>query len=128
MGIYPSTIDSIRYKVIVSDDAGCSDSAFVNVRIWKTVPSVFVPTAFTPNGDGLNDEIRPIAIGIQKINYFSIYNRWGQLVFTTSVNRRGWDGRIAGRLQNTGVYVWMVSAIDYTGQPIFMKGTVTLIR
>lgn len=128
IGIYPSTLDSIRYKLIVSDEAGCQDSAFILVRIWKTVPNVFVPTAFTPNGDGLNDVVRPIAIGIQKINYFSIYNRWGQLLFTTTVNRHGWDGRIGGRLQNSGVFVWMVSAIDYTGRPIFLKGTVTLIR
>jgi hypothetical protein len=50
------------------------------------------------------------------------------MLFTTTVNRQGWDGRVGGRLQNTGVFVWMVSAIDYTGRPIFLKGTVTLIR
>jgi gliding motility-associated-like protein len=128
IGVYPADIDSIRYTIYVSDDAGCTDSTTKLVRIWKTVPSIFVPTAFTPNGDGLNDVIRPIAVGIQKINYFSIYNRWGQLLFTTTANRHGWDGRVAGRLQNTGVFVWMVSAIDYTGRPVFLKGTVTLIR
>ncbi len=128
IGVYPSGVDSIRYKLIVSDSVGCLDSAFINVKIWKTIPNVFVPTAFTPNGDGLNDVIRPIAIGIQKINYFSIYNRWGQLLFTTTTNRHGWDGRVGGSLQNSGVFVWMVSAIDYTGRPIFLKGTVTLIR
>jgi gliding motility-associated-like protein len=128
IGIYPGDIDSIMYKVIVSDVAGCDDSAFVRVYIWKVIPTVFVPTAFTPNGDGLNDVVRPICVGIQKINYFSIYNRWGQLVFTTTVNKQGWDGRIAGRLQNTGVFVWMVSAVDFLGRPVFLKGTVTLIR
>lgn len=128
VGVYNSSIDSVRYKLIVSDIAGCIDSAFVTVRVFKTNPYIFVPTAFTPNNDGKNDVIRPIAVGIQKINYFSIYNRWGQMVFTTTVNRAGWDGRVGGTLQNSGIFVWMVSAIDYTGKPVFLKGTVALIR
>ena len=128
VGVYNSSIDSVRYKLVVTDQAGCADSAFVTVKVFKTIPYVFVPTAFTPNNDGLNDLIRPIAVGIQKINYFSIYNRWGQLVFTTTINGHGWDGRIGGLEQSTNVYVWMVSAIDYTGRPFFQKGTVTLIR
>jgi gliding motility-associated-like protein len=128
VGVYNGTVDSIRYKLIVSDIAGCSDSAFVTVKIYKVKPTIFVPTAFTPNNDGKNDFIYPISVGIKKINYFSIYNRWGQLVFTTTVDRAGWDGTISGRTQDTGVFVWMVSAIDYTGKAIFLKGTVALIR
>lgn len=128
VGVYNASIDSIRYKVVVRDAIGCPDSAYITVRIFKTVPSVFVPTAFTPNNDGLNDVVRPIAVGIRRINYFSIYNRWGQLVFTTTVNKKGWDGRLNGRLQDSNVFVWMVSAEDYLGNPIFQKGTVTLIR
>jgi gliding motility-associated-like protein len=128
VGVYHSGIDSVRYKLVVNDAAGCTDSAFVNVKVFKTIPYVFVPTAFTPNGDGLNDVVRPIAVGIQKINYFSIFNRWGQLVFKTTINGYGWDGRIKGLVQGTNVFVWMVSAIDYTGKPLFLKGTVTLIR
>jgi gliding motility-associated-like protein len=97
--------------------------------VWKTDPYIFVPTAFTPNNDGKNDVFRPIAVGMSKINYFSVYNRWGQLLFTTKTNAKdGWDGRIDGRLQNTGVFVWMVSAVDYLGKSFFLKGTVTLIR
>ena len=72
--------------------------------------------------------IRPIAVGVEKINFFSIYNRWGELVFTTTANKQGWDGRIGGVLQSSNVYVWMVSAVDYTGKTIFIKGRVTLIR
>jgi gliding motility-associated-like protein len=128
IGTYGAEIDSIRYTLIVSDAAGCSDSAFVKVRVFKTAAYVFVPTAFTPNNDGLNDVIRPIAVGIQKINYFSIYNRWGQLVFTTTTNGHGWDGNIRGTPQGTSTFVWMVSAIDYKGAPIFLKGHTTLIR
>ncbi len=128
IGIYNASIDSVRYKLVVTDIAGCADSAFIKVKIFKTKPYIFVPTAFTPNNDGLNDVVRPIAVGIQKINYFSIYNRWGQLVFTTTADRAGWDGRINGRVQNSGVFVWMVSAVDYLGGAIFLKGTVALIR
>lgn len=128
VGNYDGSFDNIRYKLIVTDQAGCADSAYVAVRIFKTVPSVFVPTGFTPNNDGLNDVVKPIAVGMKQINYFSIYNRWGQLVFTTRINGQGWDGRIKGILQGTAVYVWMVSAEDYTGKAYFQKGTVTLIR
>ncbi|MBL7743336.1 MAG: gliding motility-associated C-terminal domain-containing protein [Chitinophagaceae bacterium] len=128
VGIYGANIDSIRYKVLVFNEAGCFDSAFVKVIVFKTNPYVFVPSAFTPNGDGLNDLIRPIAVGVKKINYFSIYNRWGQLLFKTSVNGHGWDGKIKGVPQSTNVFVWMVSAVDYLDKPIFLKGTVTLIR
>jgi hypothetical protein len=76
----------------------------------------------------LNDVVRPICVGIKEIKFFSVYNRWGQLVFTTTIDRAGWDGRIDGRLQNSGVFVWMVSAVDYQGNKIFLKGTVALIR
>ena len=60
--------------------------------------------------------------------YFRVYNRWGQLVFSTTVNGHGWNGEISGRPQTTNTFVWLVKAIDYTGKPIFQKGTSTLIR
>jgi gliding motility-associated-like protein len=126
--IYDGSIDSIRYRVDVFNAAGCSDSAFITVKIFKTNPSIFVPTGFTPNNDGRNDVIRPIAVGIQRINYFRIFNRWGQMVFTTTTNGQGWDGRINGTLQATNTFVWMVSAVDYLGRPYFQKGVTTLIR
>jgi gliding motility-associated-like protein len=128
VGIYGPEIDTIRYKVIIWNAIGCPDSAYVTVRVFKTFPTIFVPTAFTPNGDGLNDVIRPIAVGIKKINSFNIYNRWGQLVFSTTVNGLGWDGRIAGKPQGSAVFVWTVSAVDYLDRKYNAKGTVTLIR
>jgi gliding motility-associated-like protein len=128
VGIYGADIDSVRYTVLVFNAAGCVDSAHITVKVFKTIPYVFVPTAFTPNGDGLNDFIRPIAVGIKQINYFSIYNRWGQLLFKTSINGHGWDGKIDGVPQGSNVFVWMVSAVDYLDKPLFLKGTVTLIR
>lgn len=118
----------LRYKVTVYNVAGCSDTAGISITVFETMPTVFVPTAFTPNNDGLNDVLRPIAVGMKQIDNFSIFNRWGDLVFSTTINGHGWDGRIAGQNQGTNTYVWLVKAVDYLGKPYFQKGTVTLIR
>ena len=119
---------SMQYKMIAYSDEGCTDSAYLIVKVFKTLPSVFVPSGFTPNNDGKNDLLRPIAVGIKHIDYFNIYNRWGELLFSTQKNGHGWDGMIKGQPQSTGTYVWMVKATDYTGAAYFQKGVVTLIR
>ena len=128
IAVYDAPADSIGYSVIVTDAAGCFDTAYMSVKVFNTDPQVFVPTAFTPNADGRNDVIRPIAVGISHIDYFRIYNRWGQLVFSTTTNGKGWDGNISGRPQGTNTYVWIVHAVDFTGKEFFKKGSVTLIR
>ena len=120
--------DSIRYKVLISDIGGCLDSATLLVKVFKTNPQIFVPTGFTPNGDGLNDVLKPIGVGIDRIEYFRVYNRWGQLIFSTSINGAGWDGKISGKNQTTATFVWLVKAVDFTGKSVFKKGTATLIR
>lgn len=125
---FNSEFENLKYKVIVSNEANCIDSAFVNVRVFTTPPSVFVPDAFTPNGDGKNDVFKPVAAGIAQMDYFRVYNRWGQLVFSTSVNGQGWDGKIKGQDQGSATFVWVVKATDYQGKPFFAKGTVVLIR
>jgi gliding motility-associated-like protein len=119
---------AIRYEVQVYNQAGCYDTASVTVKVFKTLPSVFVPNAFTPDRDGRNDLLKPIAVGMKQIEYFRVYNRWGQLIFTTVDNQRGWDGTFKGKLQTSGVYVWSVKAIDYTGKSYFQKGTAVLVR
>ncbi|RYY89194.1 MAG: T9SS type B sorting domain-containing protein [Chitinophagaceae bacterium] len=128
IAFYDVNPEYIRYIVRVYDSLNCVDSARVTVRIFRTEPSIFVPTAFTPNGDGRNDVVKPIAVGMREIEYFRVYNRWGELVFETSVNGAGWDGRIKGKEQGTNVFVWIVKAVDFTGRPYFGKGTVTLIK
>lgn len=128
VALYDGSIDSIRYKVMVSDEQNCLDSAFVTVKVFKTNPQIFVPTAFTPNADGKNDVFRPIGVGIKNIEYFRIYNRWGQMVFSTTVNGKGWDGKIGGKIQSTNTFVWIVKGIDYLDKPFFRKGSVTLIH
>ena len=125
---YTNGTTQVRYQLIARDLASCADTAYLNVRIFQTAPTVFVPTAFTPNKDGLNDIIKPILAGIKQLRYFRIFNRWGQLVYETSQEGEGWDGRVNGQLQGTHVFVWTVSAVDYMGQTYTSKGLVTLIR
>jgi gliding motility-associated-like protein len=125
---YGEPTTGILYKVLVYNEANCVDSAFIKVKVFQTMPSVFVPNAFTPNRDGKNDLLRPIAVGMARIDYFQIFNRWGQLVFRTSTNEHGWDGTIAGKVQPSGTYVWVVKAVDYTGAPYMQRGTLVLLR
>jgi gliding motility-associated-like protein len=128
VAVYNAPSPGIRYKVYISNEAECLDSAFVTVKVFSTRPMVFVPTAFTPNSDGRNDKLRPIAAGIKDIEYFNVYNRWGQLVFSTRTNGDGWDGTIHGQPQQTGTFIWVIKAIDYNGGAYFQKGITTLIR
>lgn len=128
VGIYNAPSTGIQYKVYVYNEANCVDSAFIKVKVYSTKPTVFVPTAFTPDSDGRNDRLKPIAAGIKDIEYFNVYNRWGQLVFSTRVNGEGWDGTIGGQQQQTGTFVWVVKATDYNGEAYFQKGVTTLIR
>lgn len=128
VALFPVEQDRYLLKVTGFSTTGCKDSAGLIVRVFKTKPTVFVPTAFTPNNDGLNDRLIPVTAGIRKLDYFSIYNRWGQQVFSTTIPGHGWDGRINGQLQTSATYVWMVKAVDYNGNSYQQKGITTLIR
>ncbi len=125
---FSSFADSIMYVVTVTTAGGCSAKDSVIVKIFKTLPNIFVPTAFTPNGDGKNDWMRPILVGMKGLDYFKIYNRWGQLIYTTTAAGKGWDGTINGTAQRTEVFVFIAQGVDYTGKKLFKKGTFTLIR
>jgi gliding motility-associated-like protein len=119
--------DSLVYKVTAASAAGCLGEGYVKVRVYKG-PELYTPTAFTPNGDGLNDRFYPFPVGIKSINYFRVYNRWGQLVFSSNVLYKGWDGFFQGTKQATGVYVWMAQGVDKNNKLITRQGTITLIR
>jgi gliding motility-associated-like protein len=128
IAILPATVDSITYKVRVSDSIGCFADDDIKVIVFKTGPDIFVPTAFTPNGDGRNEIEVPVLIGMQNLIYFRVYNRWGQMVFSSSEIGRGWDGTFGGKPQPSGTYVYTAQATDYTGKTVIKKGTVVLIR
>lgn len=120
--------DSVTYRVLVSTPEGCSSTDDIKVIVFKSVPEIFIPSAFSPNGDGKNDIIRPKVVGMKQYNYFRVYNRLGQMLYSTSSLEQGWDGRISGILQPPGAYVYMAQAVDYTGKTINKKGTFVLIR
>lgn len=121
-------INSITYKLKVTTEEGCTGYDELNVRIFNTKPEIFIPTAFTPNSDGLNDILKPTVAGMKEFKFFKVFNRYGQLLFSTAQQGVGWDGSFEGKLQPSGTYVYIANAIDYLGEPYFKKGTVVLIR
>ena len=116
-----------KFTLTVKDSLGCIGTSSVLVKVYQG-STFYIPNAFTPNGDGINDIFRVIAPGIKQISYFKIYNRWGKLMFETNNANYGWDGKYSGLPQPTAVYVWIIKGIDVTGKIIELKGTVTLIR
>lgn len=119
--------DVIQYQVTTSTIAGCKGFGYVTVKVYKG-PDLYVPTGFTPNNDGKNDRFTPFPVGIEKLNYFRVFNRWGNLLFSTNQLNYGWDGRFQGTEQPSGTYVWMAEGVTLDGRVITKKGTVTLIR
>ena len=116
-------------KLVAYNDAlNCSDSTRKTLAVLDHC-FIAVPTAFTPNNDGLNDTFWPHnALKADNLE-FRVYNRWGQLLFQSRTWRDRWDGKVNGVLQTTGVYVWMLSYTHRdTKKQVFQKGTVTLIR
>jgi len=124
--ILNSTTDTV-YFVSIKNSLGCSLLDSIRIKYY-TGPDIYVPNAFTPNGDGINDLFRPIPVGILNFNYFRVFNRYGQLVFETNQPFKGWDGNVHGRPADAGTYVWEVAGVDYINKPIRKKGTVILIR
>lgn len=120
--------NNISYAVTVSDNNGCQARDTINVKVFFVAPDLYVPSAFTPGEDGLNDLFRPIPLGIKQLDFFRVYNRWGELVYETKMFGDGWNGKFKGKPQETGTYVWQAQAVDYTGKVIFKKGSVILIR
>jgi gliding motility-associated-like protein len=113
---------------VINSAANCRDSITKRVKVLSGC-YIAVPTAFTPNNDGLNDYLHPLNALKAENLVFRVFNRLGQLVFETRDWTRKWDGRIKGILQATGVYAWMLSFIHRdTGEKVFMKGTTVLIR
>jgi gliding motility-associated-like protein len=115
------------YTVEIKTNSGC---VTVDTQLVKIVPHVdmYVPTAFTPNNDGLNDFLRPTLMGIKELHYFKIYNRWGQLLFESKTERPGWNGNFNGINQPTQVVVWIAEGLGVDGRNYTRKGTTTLVR
>ncbi len=111
------------YVLTVTTPEGCTANDTISIKVFVG-PAVYVPSAFTPNGDGRNEVLRPVYVGIKELKQFAVFNRWGQMVFQTKDTGKGWAARNAP----AGTYVWFVNAVNFLSQPIILKGTITLIR
>lgn len=117
----------ITYTLHASTVNHCTDDIQVRIKVFRG-PDIYVPNSFTPNGDGVNDVLKPVPVGVREFHHFNVFNRFGQLLFSTTNASTGWDGKIQGKEQNSGTYVWIAEAVDYKGNIIQQKGYSTLIR
>ncbi len=116
------------YQLQVTDSNQCVGSDSLLLATKECLQGLFVPNAFTPNGDGLNDIFRPLLFGNITRYRFAVYNRWGEKVFETQTSGQGWDGKQNGVPLGNGAFVWYCQ-YQLDGQPETTKeGTVVLIH
>jgi len=137
-GVEADHIYGLCYKVtaisnLSSQTGNIPFTATSNIYCFSESPKIYVPNAFTPNGDTLNDVFAPVCMGISDYN-LTIINRWGEIVYQSSVTSgassfRGqgaWDGSFKGITCPTGIYAWYLKAHDYNGHTITKQGKVEL--
>ena len=125
---YP--METTTYVVTITDQYGCvfKDSVTIYVKeVNCGEPFIFVPNAFSPDGDGKNDVLY-VRTQVAEDIYFAVYNRWGEKVFETKDKNKGWDGTINGKKAEQGVYVYKLQVFCFTDEIFEKSGNVTLIR
>jgi gliding motility-associated-like protein len=125
--VYKDT-GTYQVRLITTSDQGCIDTTFRYVRIKEDF-GIYIPNAFTPNNDNVNDFFTILGLGIKDFEMF-IYDRWGIQIFNSSEITRGWDGRVQskGTQCPSDVYVYKVHLIDNEGISHNYMGRVTLVR
>ena len=123
----------ITYKVEASSRYGCKSSDTINIKVFCLNSQVFIPNAFSPDGDGLNDILTVRATGIVTVKYFRIFNRWGELVFEKNnfpPNNPGygWDGKTRGIAGSSSVYVYIAEVVCENGDTYIYKGNTSIIK
>lgn len=113
------------YQVEVKVNGGCLIKS--EVVDFDPECEIFVPTAFSPDGNGTNDRAYAYSACVEEVD-FKIFNRWGELVFETTETNKGWDGRYKGAKAAAGVYGWSLNAKRKSGSNVSKKGNITLIR
>jgi gliding motility-associated-like protein len=115
-----------RYFLNARTERGCLVRDSIDVLVKPT--EMAMPNAFTPGNDGINNEFKLSRRGIAKLNYFFIFNRWGQKVFESTNPDIGWNGKYKDQPQPMGVYIYVIDAVTDSGLPYRKQGNVTLIR
>ncbi|MFN8298122.1 MAG: PKD domain-containing protein [Chitinophagales bacterium] len=111
------------------NEFGCKALDSVQIRVVGCDPNwIFIPNTFTPNDDGLNDKLFVRGIGLRKLEYFRVFDRWGHLVYEGKDVNDGWDGKINGKAAEIATYVYLVKGECTSGNTIEKQGNVTLIR
>ena len=115
------------YQIRMVTMVGC---VTIDTQVVKTIKEVtiFVPNAFTPNNDNLNDHFYPVTDGIKQVYSFKVFNRWGLELFNWTTGSKGWDGTYKGTAQAPGAYVWQFSGIGIDGRVYNRKGMIAIIR
>ena len=126
---YPlSGIETVYPVKLIVDNGGCKDTAIYPIKVLSSC-FIAVPTAFTPNGDGLNDELYPLNAFKADDLVFRVYNRAGQLVFSSRDWMQRWNGTVNGEPQDSGMFVWTLQYVHRdTGKKFSLKGSTVLIR
>jgi len=114
-------------NLTATSPGGCSNEHIETFTVTDNC-GVYIPTGFTPNKDGLNDKLIPLLSGVKTFKRFSIFNRYGNLIYSTNIAGEGWDGTYNGILQPTGVFVWTLEYISKEDKPVSTRGVVSLIR
>ncbi len=117
----------ITYLFTITTASGCKSTDNIAITIFDQA-EIYVPNAFTPNSDGLNDILNAKPVGLKQFNYFKVFDRQGEMIFSTTNARKGWEGTFRSKPQQAGVYVWIAEGVLFTGEIIKRKGIVTLIR
>lgn len=123
----PDGRTSYNAQLIVTDTAGCSDTARQVILVEDNC-YIAVPSAFTPNNDGLNDYLYPVNAYKVSNLHFRVFNRQGLLVFESRERDKKWNGRVKGELQDSGTYIWILTYTDESGKYVNLKGTSVLLR
>ena len=133
----PNPIASIRnnisYILKATSNYGCIGVDTINIKASCESNQVFVPNAFTPDGDGVNDVLMIRSSGLSIVKHFTIYNKWGEVVFernnfSPNDPKMGWDGQIKGKPGFAEVYVYTAEVICENGVSFTYKGNTTLIK
>jgi gliding motility-associated-like protein len=120
--------DPVIAWVEVEDSNGCISRDSTELKWDACGTDLWIPSSFSPNGDGRNETFRALYRGALASFRLTVYNRWGQVVYQTSNAGQGWNGKLAGKELETGVYVWTCQYQLFGGKRKQLKGTVTLIR